>query len=201
MAMSSSAFTGSPLRSLSEASIPAMPSHATARAGSPRPAAATKVPPARHAKAAGQPHACASPSTAGKSQRACRRNLARLDEPSHSPSFTTGPSTATLDTANSVSKEIGSDSTLCSGSTCDHHHCVGGGLVGPIWRIPRAPREQARSSPADGFAPRLGHGAILFERIGVSGFYATSEPSSRPFEKIARGPGNSWPGQTNPYWI
>ena len=67
MAMSSSAFTGSPLRSLSEASIPAIAFSRHARAGkSPRPTAATKVPPARHAKAAGQPHACASPSTAGQ---------------------------------------------------------------------------------------------------------------------------------------
>ena len=50
-----SAFTGSPLRSLSEHRSRRSPSHATARAGkSPRPTAATKVPPARHAKAAGQ---------------------------------------------------------------------------------------------------------------------------------------------------
>ena len=51
MAMSSSAFTGSPLRSLSEASIPAIAFSRHCRAGkSPRPTAATKVPPARHAK-------------------------------------------------------------------------------------------------------------------------------------------------------
>ena len=67
MAMSSSAFTGSPLRSLSEASIPAIAFSRHCSSGkSPRPTAATKVPPARHAKAAGQPHACASPSTAGQ---------------------------------------------------------------------------------------------------------------------------------------
>ena len=57
--MSSSAFTGSPLRSLSEASIPA-----NAHAIEPENLhGATKVPPARKAKAAA---ACASPSTAGQ---------------------------------------------------------------------------------------------------------------------------------------
>ena len=93
MAMSSSAFTGSPLRS-SEASIPAIaPRHCSPEnlhGQLPRP-----VPPARHAKAA-QPHACASPSTAGQVPAGLPAKPGpKTWEPS-SPSFTTGPSTATL---------------------------------------------------------------------------------------------------------
>ena len=77
MALSSSACTGSPLRCLSEASIRRSLSHATARAGrSLRPTGATEVAPARHAKAAERPHACAPPSIAGQVQRACRQSLA-----------------------------------------------------------------------------------------------------------------------------
>ena len=55
------------LRSLSEASIPAIAfsRHCSSRKIS-TPNCRDKVPPARHAKAAGQPHACASPSTAGQ---------------------------------------------------------------------------------------------------------------------------------------
>ena len=74
MAMSSSAFTGSPLRSLSEASIPAIAfsRHCSSRENHPRPTAATKVPRLATQKPQG-PHACASPSR--KSQRACSAKL------------------------------------------------------------------------------------------------------------------------------
>ena len=68
MALSSSACTGSPLRCLSEASDPAdrfltpllEPEDLYAQLG------ATEVAPARHAKAAERPHACAPPSIAGQ---------------------------------------------------------------------------------------------------------------------------------------
>ena len=67
MALSSSACTGSPLRCLSEASIPPIAFSRPARAGrSLRPTGATEVAPARHAKAAERPHACAPPSIAGQ---------------------------------------------------------------------------------------------------------------------------------------
>ena len=65
MALSSSACTGSPLRCLSEASIPpiAFSRHCSSRS---TPNGATEVAPARHAKAAERPHACAPPSIAGQ---------------------------------------------------------------------------------------------------------------------------------------
>ena len=67
MALSSSACTGSPLRCLSEASIPpiAFSRHCSSRKIS-TPTGATEVAPARHAKAAERPHACAPPSIAGQ---------------------------------------------------------------------------------------------------------------------------------------
>ena len=67
MALSSSACTGSPLRCLSEASIPpiAFSRHCSSRKIL-RPTGATEVAPARHAKAAERPHACAPPSIAGQ---------------------------------------------------------------------------------------------------------------------------------------
>ena len=66
MALSSSACTGSPLRCLSEASIPpiAFSRHCSSRKISVT--GATEVAPARHAKAAERPHACAPPSIAGQ---------------------------------------------------------------------------------------------------------------------------------------
>ena len=57
---------------------------------------------ARHAKAAGQPHACASPSTAGQVSSGPAGETwpgENVDEP-RSPSFTTGPSTATFEAQN-----------------------------------------------------------------------------------------------------
>ena len=97
MALSSSACTGSPLRCLSEASIPPI-AFSRARAGrSLRPTGATEVAPARHAKAAERPHACAPPSIAGQVPAGLGKAWPgeNVDEPS-SPAFTTGPSTATF---------------------------------------------------------------------------------------------------------
>ena len=94
MAMSSSAFTGSPLRSLSEASIPA-DSHATARAGkSPRPTGSTGSPrKSRRATSRLRVTVHRWPSPSGPAGETWPGE--NVDEPS-SPSFTTGPSTATL---------------------------------------------------------------------------------------------------------
>ena len=101
MALSSSACTGSPLRCLSEASIPpiAFSRHCSSFGRSLRPTGATEVAPARHAKAAGATSrlmrvtvqsAGSSPSgPAGKAWPG------ENGEPS-SPAFTTGPSTATF---------------------------------------------------------------------------------------------------------
>ena len=99
MALSSSACTGSPLRCLSEASIPpiAFSRHCSSRKIS-TPTGATEVAPARHAKAAERPHACAPPSIAGQVPAGLLGKAwpgENVDEPS-SPAFTTGPSTATF---------------------------------------------------------------------------------------------------------
>ena len=76
MALSSSACTGSPLRCLSEASIPPIAFSRPARAGrSLRPTGATEVAPARHAKAAERSRLRATVHR-WPSQRACRQSLA-----------------------------------------------------------------------------------------------------------------------------
>ena len=121
MALSSSACTGSPLRCLSGVDRRSL-SHATARARSLRPTGATAVAPARRksrrttSRLRATVHRWPSPSgPAGKAWRGKRgrAKLARIYQ---------GPSTATFfsklsvmfrsdtDYANSVSKEIGSDS-------------------------------------------------------------------------------------------
>ena len=86
--------TGSPLRCLSEASIPPIAFHANAYGRSLRPTGATEVAPARHAKAAERPHACAPPSIAGQVPAGlpAKPGLENVDEPS-SPALRTGPST------------------------------------------------------------------------------------------------------------
>ena len=94
---------------------------ATARAGrSLRPTGATEVAPARHAKAAERPHACAPPSIAGQVPAGLPAKPGCVDEPSsricHRPinsNFFSKLSVmfrSSFTSANSVSKEIGSDS-------------------------------------------------------------------------------------------
>ena len=161
MALSSSACTGSPCTCLRRGVDPAdPPDRATARAGtSLRPTGRDRsCSPARHAKAAERPHACAPPSIAGQSQRACRQSLAwgtTVDEPS-SPAFTTGPSTATFFSKLSVMFRSSLDTSikpiLCPRKSGPTHS------KRPIWLV-----EAACLSPTT-----PAHGGITIpERFGI----------------------------------
>ena len=79
-------------------SPPSTPRSTTASTRTVNSTAATLIPSARHAKAAGQPHACAPPSTAGQTPagRPVKPGLGENGDEPCSPSFATGPSTATF---------------------------------------------------------------------------------------------------------
>ena len=100
MALSSSACTGSPLRCLSEASIPpiAFSRHCSSRKISTPNWRDRSCTGSSRKKPQKRPHACAPPSIAGQVPAGlpAKPGLGKnVDEPS-SPAFTTGPSTATF---------------------------------------------------------------------------------------------------------